>query len=58
MSHSRQHTLPAPADTSAEDISPVADMEAVVEILRQTHPDLDAEEIMALVREAMEAPGR
>lgn len=58
MTHPRPHPLPATPDPSLEDISPDADMEVVVEILRQTHPDLDAEDIITLVREVMEMPGR
>lgn len=58
MTYPRQHPLPAKPDPSLEDISPDADIEVVVEILRQTHPDLDAEDIIALVREVMDTPGR
>lgn len=35
----------------------MADFDEVVQILRQAHPELDAEDLVALVREIMETSG-
>ena len=57
MTHPRQHPLPAHADPSHDDIAPMADLDEVLEILRQAHPELDAEDLVARVREIMETSG-
>lgn len=52
---SSETSLPNP---TAEDISPTVDLEAVLDILRQTHPDLAEEDILSLIREVMEKAAR
>ena len=48
-------SIPSPA---TEDISPTVDLEAVMDILRQTHPDLADEDILSLIRDVIEKSGR
>lgn len=57
MTAPSQKTPDSIGDLSPEDIIPSVDMEAVMEILRRAHPELEPEEIVARVLEVMKDLG-
>lgn len=54
MTSQRQGQAPAHPAQAFEDIPDSVDPEAVVDILRQAHPDLVDEDILGLLRAVME----